>query len=72
MKLPIGQSDCRQVSKFLKISIRGEPEKKSAVGKPKTRKDFQKERGNPTFQVEFRNRKGQQLGLLGTNQYKFL
>ena len=33
------------------------------VRKQKEGKDFQKERRNPTFQVEFKDRKGQKRGL---------
>ena len=49
MKLPIGQSDCRQVSKFLKISIRGEREKKSAMEETKNEERFSEGKGESNF-----------------------
>ena len=51
-------------TQILKISERGEPEKKFGVEETKRGgKDFQNKRGNPTFQVEFRDRSGQKWGL---------
>ena len=45
-----------------------EPEKKFRVGETKReRKDFQNERGDPAFQVEFRDKRGQRWGLSVTN-----
>ena len=51
-------------TQILKISKRGVPEKKFGVGETKTGEDFQNERGNSTFQLKFRGRKGQKWGLL--------
>ena len=42
---------------ILKISKRGEPEKKFGMEETE-RGEFQNEREDPTFQVEFRDRKG--------------
>ena len=40
------------------------------VGETKRGKDFQKQRGNPTFEVKFRDRKGKKWGRLEKNQHK--
>ena len=40
--------------------------KKLGWRKPGGEKDFQNERGKPTFQVEFRDKKGQKWGLSET------
>ena len=45
----------------------GKPKKNLGWRKPKGGKDFQNERGNPTFQAEFRDKKGQKWGLSKTN-----
>ena len=48
---------------ILKISKRGGPEKKFWVGKPKGGgKIFKMEGRNPTFQVEFRDKKRTKMG----------
>ena len=44
----------------------GDMKKKLGWRKPGEEKDFQNERGKPTFQVEFRDKKGQKWGLSET------
>ena len=46
--------------------------KRASWSKPKEGKDYQRDRGNPTFQAESKDRKGQKRGLLEINQRKFL
>ena len=54
-------------TQILKISERGEPEKNLRWGKLKGGKIFKMKGGNPTFQVEFWDTKGQKWVLWETN-----